>query len=177
MPIRIKTDLLSKEYNDRIAWMMGINQFGRRCRFLYPSRKIPCHNCHQGAGGLSLGRYKTGGPEPFVDSICPVCMGKGTFEETKTEEDILIVLFEPQSWFSLGNITKLPDNTAMIIGDRARSWNKVLQCSRVVLNTDVYNENTLYRLFGSPYPAGLFNSDDKSGSRFFYAYVVQESGG
>jgi hypothetical protein len=104
-------------------------------------------------------------------------LGKGVFEEVVTEEDTLIVLFDFKQWFQPGNVTKLPDNSAMIIGNRKRSWNKMVQCSRIILNTDVYGGNTPYKKSGELYPVGLFNGNDKSGSKFFYCYVEQEGGG
>jgi len=176
MPVNINTNQLVKLYNERILWMLKEKNFGRRCRFHYPPKVIRCSNCHQGAGGLSLGTYKIGGPEPF-EGVCPVCLGKGTFEETKTEEDILIVLFDSQQWFSPGKVTKLPDNTAMVIGDRRRTWNKVLQCDRIILDLNVNGDNAPYKKIGEMYAVGLFNGDDKSGSRFFYAYVCRDGGG
>lgn len=77
---------------------------------------------------MSMGIYRPGGPEFFEEGMtCPVCLGKGTFEEPKIEEDILIVLFDHEMWFQPNNVAKLPDNSAMIIGDRLRSWNKVVE--------------------------------------------------
>ena len=177
MPININTNLLEEKYEERIRWMMGVKQFGRRCRFLYPPMISSCPNCFQGAGGLSLGQYKPGGTVPFADTVCPVCLGKGTFEESKTEEDILIVLFDSKQWFSPGGTANLPDNSAMIIGDRQRTWNKVLQSYRIILNTDAYTDQTQYRLSGEMYPVGLFNGDSTGGSKFFYAYLVREKAG
>ena len=126
---------------------------------------------------MSLGIYRIGGPEFFEKNmVCPVCQGKGTFEEVVTEEDILIVLFDSKQWFSPGNVSYLPDNSAMVIGNRRRTWNKMQQCTRIILNTDIYNEQTKYRKQGEIYPVGLFNGDDMSGSRFFYTFLVQEGG-
>ena len=126
---------------------------------------------------MSLGIYRPGGSEPFEENmVCPVCLGKGTFEETVTEEDILIVLFDSKQWFSPGNVSYLPDNSAMVIGDRRRTWNKMQQCSRIILNTDVYGEESPFRKSGEIYPVGLFNGDDRSGSRWFYTFLVREGG-
>jgi len=156
--------------------MMDAKQFGRKCRFLYPPRKVPCNNCYQGAGGLSTGVYKPGGDVFFENTSCPVCLGKGTFEEAKVEEDVLIVLFDHNLWFQPSQVSKLPDNSVMVVGDRTKTWSKVNQCSRIVLNTDVYSDNTRWKLSGATYPVGLFNGDGKSGSRWFYAFLIQETG-
>ena len=124
---------------------------------------------------MSAGLYKPGGAVPF-EGTCPVCLGKGTFEESVTEEDVLIVLFDSNMWFEPSQVAKLPDNSAMIIGDRLKSWNKVAKAPRIILNLDVYGENTTYRLYSKLYPVGLFNSNDRSGSRWFYAFLTQEKG-
>jgi len=158
--------------------MMGLKQFGRRCRFHYPPVIKECPNCIRGGSGMSQGIYRIGGEEPFDEGMtCPVCLGKGTFEETKTEEDILIVLFDPKQWFSPGKVANMPDNTIMVIGDRLRTWGKVVSCERMIPNLDVYNDNIPYRLFGEPLPIGLFNGDGKSGSAWFSALFSREGGG
>jgi hypothetical protein len=155
---------------------MDYKQFGRRCKYIYPPKITECPNCLLNASKMSAGIYRPGGPEPFENTTCPVCLGKGIFEEQFTEEDVLIVLFDQQAWLQPGMVTKLPDNSAMVIGDRLRSWNKIKKSTRIILNLDVYGDSTPYKLFGEPYPVGLFNGNDKSGSRFFYAYLAREGG-
>jgi hypothetical protein len=177
MNINIKSRQLAKLYNDRIGWLMKYENFGRKCKFIYPPIKTECPNCLLNASQMSAGIYKPGGPEPFEETTCPVCLGKGIFEESVTEEDTLIVLFDHKSWFEPGNVAKLPDTSVMVIGDRLKSWNKVKKCNRVILNLDVYGETAPYRLYGEMYPTGLMNGNDKSGSRWFYAYLVRDGGG
>ena len=179
MPItNAESKRIAKLYNDRIAWMMKEQQFGRRCKFIYPPIKTQCPNCLIGAGGLSNGIYRRGGPRPFHDNTtCPVCLGQGTFEEHTSEEDIMIVLFDANQWFEPGKVASMPDNSAMIIGDRKRTWGKVVRCERVILNTDVYSEGTPYKRHGEPYPVGLFNADNQGGSKWFYCYFTREGGG
>jgi len=113
----------------------------------------------------------------FENTACPVCLGTGRFEESESEEDVMIVLFDPKTWFEPGKVADLPNNSAMVIGDRLRTWSKVKRAFRVILNTDVYGEGTPYVLESEPYPVGLFNSNNQSGSRFFYAYYRREGGG
>ena len=157
--------------------MMQLRQYGRRCRFIYPPVKIECPNCLTNTSGLSAGVYRPGGPQPFQNTTCPVCAGKGLFDQSQEEEDIMIVLFDVKQWFEPAKVATLPDNSAMIIGDRKRTWDRVVKSHRMILNTDVYTEGTPYRLSGEPFPVGLFNADDRSGSRWFYACVVREGGG
>ena len=174
--IKINSGKLAKLYNDRIAWLMQQKQFGRRCRFIYPSHKRECDNCYQTTSGMSAGTYRPGGAEFFEGTTCPVCLGKGTFEEVVTEEDILIVLFDHRMWFEPANVSKLPDNSVMIIGDRLRTWNKVKKSIKIILDLDVYGDETPYVKSGEMYPVGLFAGDDKSGSRWFFAYLSREGG-
>ena len=126
---------------------------------------------------MSLGKYKAGGSIPFDEGACPVCLGKGFFEEQVVEEDVLIVLFDKQMFLEPGRVAQLPDNSAQIIGERIRSWDKVIRATRMVLNTDVYNDGSMWKKYGEPFPVGLYNGDDKSGSKWFYCYLEREAGG
>jgi hypothetical protein len=168
---------ISKLYNERIKWLMGAQQFGRRVKYIFPPKKIECPNCLRSGSGASSGRYKAGGPEPFENTTCPVCLGKGGFEEQHEEDGVLIVLFDANQWFEPGKVASLPDNSAMIIGDRLTDWVKVTKCERMILNTDVYSIRTPYVRHGEPYPVGLFSSNDQSGGRWFYCYMQREGGG
>jgi len=174
----INSQRLAKLYNERINFLLKYENFGRKCLFYYPPSKQHCPNCIVSASGLSSGKYRIGGPMPFMPpEPCPYCKGKGVFKNSVMEEDTLIVLFDHKMWMQPSMVASLPDNSAMIIGNKKRSWDKVVRAERVILNTDVYGTGTPYKLFGEPYPCGLFNGDDKSGSAFFYAYYIREGGG
>jgi len=177
MAFKIDTRRIAKLYNERIDFMLRYEAFGRKCRFIYPSKRESCPNCILNASGQSSGKYKPGGPRPFNGTTCPVCRGQGVFDVPHVEEDTMIVLFDKNMFFEPAQVSQLPDNTMMVIGDRKRTWNKVVRCERMVPNLDVYGDGTTYMLYGEPFPIGLFNSDDKSGSKYFYAYFVRESGG
>ena len=44
-----------------------------------------CPNCYYSqAENASSGKYKSGGPEPFVHGRCPVCKGEGVLSTTRT---------------------------------------------------------------------------------------------
>ena len=156
---------------------MKQKNFGRVCRFHYPVKKVPCPNCITTASGLS-GRYKSGGPIPFSDGeLCPYCFGNGIFEESVVEEGLLIVLFDSKMWFEPSKSSMMPDNTALVIGDRTKTWDMIVRAERVVLDTGVYGEGTVYKLFGEPLPVGLLAGDNKTGNRFWMAYLAREGGG
>jgi len=177
MPVKIDTRNIAKLYNERIDFLLQYKAFGRKCRFYYHPEQVSCDNCIINASRQSSGKYKPGGPKPFDGTTCPVCRGQGVFEVPHVEEDIMIVLFDKNMFFEPAQVSQLPDNTVMVIGDRQRTWDKIVRCERMVPNLDVYGNGTTYTLFGEPYPVGLCNGDDKSGSKYMYAYFVRESGG
>jgi len=178
MPLSRQTiKRLSRLYNEEIKSLMNYEAFGRRCLFIYPPKRIPCPNCIVTSAGLS-GPYKIGGPIPFSEGmICPYCMGKGIFDEHVEEEDIVIVLFDKNMFMKPGQVAQLPDNTAMMIGERAKTWDKVVRAERVILNTDVYGKGSPYVRYSEPLPVGLLNSTDQSGSKWFYCYYSRDGGG
>ena len=89
---------LAALYNSQIKRMLSYEMFGRKVRFIYPPKVTDCPNCIRGSSG-STGVYKQGGPHFFENTTCPVCLGRGLFEESVTEESVMIVLFDANAFF------------------------------------------------------------------------------
>lgn len=68
-----------------------IVELGKNCKLVYPPTFTECENCYfDSMTGRSNGQYK-GGPTPFTDGICPVCMGVGGYHTENSETIRLLV--------------------------------------------------------------------------------------
>ena len=88
---------------------------------------------------MSTGSYRLGGPEPFEEGVtCPVCMGKGTFTESKIEADTLIVLFDANQWFkpqilTLFAFVTLPSITEPVLDETATVATRTIHTKTPIL--------------------------------------------
>lgn len=121
MTININNSIFDK-YEESVDWMIA--NLGVDCKIVYPPIKNECPNCYvnnmPGVGASNV--YRTNGPYPFTEGICPYCEGMG-FKETSTSETIRV-----RTYFDLATINKLaswnvkvptigvPNGVAIIIG-------------------------------------------------------------
>ena len=178
---KLDTKGLTDRFDASVEFLMGRSQYGVECEFIYPSSTEPCPNCVPNSTGGSAGLYRVGGPMPFErPEACPYCKGRGGFDVANRDTAILIVIFDVQrgipEWLKPGGTTQMPEGTVMVIGERAKHWDKFIKGVKVVLNTDVYSDGTTYELRNEPWPLGLFNASHKGRSRWFIAYLTRSEG-
>ena len=174
---RINTGRLTSIYDSRIAFLLDKKQYGVDCLFVFPPRREECPNCIPNSSGLSTGLYKAGGPQKFESpASCPVCKGKGGFEITARESGVLAVLFDVNKWLEPAKAAMLPDGTAQVIGKREDTWDKLITCRHVILNTDVFGEGDVFVLRDTPSPLGLFQAGTQGRSRWFTGYLTRDGG-
>lgn len=71
-------DIAAEAFDD------NINNFGKLCRLIFPSIFEACENC---VGNV----WKTGGPMPFQQGMCPQCGGAGR-RATENTHDIKLTI-------------------------------------------------------------------------------------
>jgi hypothetical protein len=136
-------------------------KFGKRCKLIFESSETVCPNCViDPSTGESTNRYLAGGPIPFINTICPVCEGKGRLTNTTPSKTIKMYL----NW-DLSTIRKwlppivlnteirnlrMPGGAVMGIGFIEDTLD-VVQCDYCLMDidSDMYSQNR-YKLAGAP---------------------------
>lgn len=74
--IDLITEDIKKTYQTYIRSIK--HQLGKDVTVYWDEGEVLCPNCYyDGINQCSTGRYKTGGPVPFSNNLCPVCKNKG----------------------------------------------------------------------------------------------------
>lgn len=109
--------------------------FGVSCILFYGPNRDICPNCNYNPiTKRSSNTYKSGGPIPFQDSICPYCDGVGFTEDEATETIKLRVYFTPKHWVKINMPLNINDSSIQIIGHivdmpKIRNAKKIRVCA------------------------------------------------
>jgi len=122
-------------YNNTVTDMID-KHFKTVCRVVYGNNRLECPNCYMNPIiGNSTNVYKVGGPQPFVDSVCPYCNGEG-FVITQQTENINV-----RAYFNKKDFINMP---------------KLQQCIELIVNTQLQNyAHYSFILLGEIIPWGL----------------------
>lgn len=127
MSFEIPTELIDL-YEEGIDAIIA--KFGKSCRLFYPSARNQCPNCVLDTfSGVSSNRYKSGGPTPFTDGICPYCNGVGYVNEEVWEDIRMIVHWMPKDWLKIGRLV-IPDGGIQTRGYMTQ-YPKLQQCIKL----------------------------------------------
>ncbi len=109
-------DSVFEVYYNAVDAMIDSN-FGIDCTVRYPEQRTVCSNCHfNSVTNSSSNQYKSGGPIPFEDGICPYCTGVGYVGSTETEDIKLRCYFEKKEWIKLGVELNVKDGGMVTYG-------------------------------------------------------------
>ena len=120
------------------------------------TKKNICPNCVYDSNlKQSSGRYKPGGPRPFVTGrICPYCNGAGFYGDTQGEEVYLGVIWNSKDWIIKPiNV----ENSKMMIQTICdfSYYAKFKKCKDITVVYSELNANPVFELAEEPEPAGL----------------------
>jgi len=145
-------------FNSAISSLLDIDSLAVPCTIKYVNPKGSfCTNCvFDSLMNRSSNIYNDTGPIYFVNSICPVCNGKGLLFNDITENVVLAVIFDSKyfiNWDSK-NIN-VPAGTAQTLCS-INLMSKIRNANSVVFNSNlsVYAQNEYIRM-GEPTPCGL----------------------
>jgi hypothetical protein len=129
-----------------------ITEFGKDCRLVYPPRMRACSNCPR-VGGQPTSIWRTGEPQPFTASVCPLCGGTGKIADEKTETIHLSLQWDPKKfWRPLAaeiNL-RLPFSVCQTKG-YLTDLPKLKMCDHVILQTPVEGiVRKKFKLLGEP---------------------------
>src|SRR5574338_1343905 len=96
-------DELIDLYEEGIDSIMANTDFTKICRLYFAPAVNEGPNCILDTmSNVSSNRYKTGGPVPFTDGICPNCNGVGYVNQDIYTDLNMIVHWNPKSWIKVG---------------------------------------------------------------------------
>lgn len=120
------------------------------------SKKNICPNCiYDPVLKKSAGKYKQGGPRPFVSGrICPFCNGVGYYGEVQSEEIYIAVIWDYKDWIIKPINIKNPEGMIQTICDRTLFAN-FKKCKDMTVVYSETNANPVFQLYEEPTPHGL----------------------
>jgi hypothetical protein len=148
---------LKSVYNHQIDLLLAKNGLTTKCLLNYGiTQKQMCPNCiYDPSLKKSANKYKSGGPEFFVDGrICPYCNGLGSKGIIKVEAVYLAIIWDYKYWINKPTNIQNPSGMIQTICDRSLNY-KIQQCKDLTVIYNSTNSNPLFKLVGEPNPVGL----------------------
>jgi len=145
-------------FTDAIDAVLSDDGLTVPCTFYFGGQKaVECTNCQ---GGV----YRPGGSIYFPQGkICPLCMGRTHINETTSESNYMMVIFDSKQWRILGRSISCPaSNTAnsmLVYAEtmtRIEMYPKIKAAQYVILDSTNANlTHNKYQRLGEPEPLGL----------------------
>lgn len=132
-----------------------LEELGINCIVHYPGIKVECINCYFNSlpGVSSSNIYRSGGPYPFTEGICPYCQGLG-YKETFTTDTIKVrAYFDKKSWNKTNIPIGIKDGSVWTIGYMS-DLIKIQRAAYITLPSNI-NSPLAYTLIAEPIPWGL----------------------
>ncbi len=152
---------LKKLFTDAINGILEESALTVPCKLIYEGKMVVCSNCQiNPVTGKSSGVYKTGGPIPFTNKICPYCSGEGK-KTLDTDETIhMCLVWDYKSWKNMGFNIESPDGYCVSLCN-VSLLPKIKRAKCIILNTDVedYKRHKFTRN-GEPNPMGCCVGDE-----------------
>lgn len=144
-------------FKQQMDGLLSSSGLTTECRFNYGiSRPNVCPNCIYDVGlKKSSGKYKIGGPIPFVlGKICPYCNGVGSYGESTYDTGYLAVIWDYKKWISPPPSIINPVGFIQTICSKDY-LNQIRQCKNITVLYHNNNNNPTFQLHGEPNPVGL----------------------
>lgn len=147
-------------YNQTTSDMISSN-FGVPCTLVYGSNRIECPNClYNPVGKSSTGQYKSGGPIPFTNVVCPYCAGVGYSIVDHIETIKMRVYWKRGDFMRVEVPITITNSSIQSIG-YITDLPKIQRAQEIIANNTIQGYVAYrYVLAGEPLPFGL-GSDKK----------------
>lgn len=153
----INFDELQNIYSNQMNLLLARNGLTTRCLLNFGvTRKEICPNCIFDSNlKKSANRYKTGGPQPFIDGrICPYCNGVGFQGLINVEPIYLAIVWDYKYWINKPANFQNPTGAIQTICSK-QYFDKIKQCQDMTVILSDSNANPLFKLTEEPNPVGL----------------------
>jgi hypothetical protein len=161
----IITSEFKQIFNNAIDALLKDSALTRRCKLRYSNQfnTSLCNNCvFDSISRLSANIYNGTGPNPFAEgSICPVCMGMGSYNIDYIEDNVyLACIFDSKYWINKGaNINLNIPNGMVQTLCRIELLSKIRAATDMVIDTSLIDSgNYIYEKAGDPEPVGFGNN-------------------
>lgn len=144
-------------YKAQMDELLASTGLTTKCLLNYGTTKTNiCPNCIYDTNlKKSSGKYKVGGPRPFVSGrICPYCNGSGSYGEVASEEVYLAVIANHKDWIIKPINVENAEGMIQTICSRDL-YAKFKKCKDLTVVYSEVNSNPMFELAQDPTPAGL----------------------
>lgn len=156
----IITSQLKKVFSNAVKALLASDGITVPCRLIYPGVITLCPNCEiNPVNNKSKGIYKSGGPVPFNNGVCPHCAGEGKKETPSVEVIYLCLSWDYKDWKKLGFNLETPEGHCLSLCN-IDLMPKIKRAKEIILNTN--DEEYVKRRFtrvGEPNPCGCCVGD------------------
>lgn len=111
-----------------------IENFGKECTVVYPGIPTSCNNCvFDSQMQRSANRYRTGGPIPFSNMMCPQCNGQGKIVSQTSEIIKMSCEWKPEGFvYNVGGANIRDSASTLRTKCYARYLEKLNRCEYIV---------------------------------------------
>jgi hypothetical protein len=133
------------------------NNFGVNCILYFGTKKTECPNCvYNSITGTSSNQYKSGGPIPFVDTLCPYCEGVGYQIVENTDTVKMRVYYTSKDFIKIPNVPLNTEDSLIQTYAFITDLPKLEQAQYIIVNSDIESYKKLkYQLKGEIVPHGM----------------------
>ena len=153
---------LKNTFNNAIDALIAENSLSVPCKIRYNSAKtqrVLCNNCiFDTISLLSSNRFNDTGPQPFAENtICPVCLGRGTIDSLNNEEIIhLAVIFDSKYFINYNSkAVNIPAGSVQTLS-KIDTISKLRNADEIIFDTKIENYGLYaYQRASDPEPCGF----------------------
>jgi hypothetical protein len=127
------------------------------CTLYYSGTKFTeCPNCiFDSINKRSTNRYKSGGPVPFSNSVCPYCQGVGRKASISTEPMYLATIWDSKQWILSNPNIKMADISVQTMSV-VSTYDNLKRASKVQIDDTIKGYGIAdFERVGDPEPLGL----------------------
>lgn len=150
-----------KIFRQAVQAMLAADGMTVPCKIFYFGVRTECTNCEINlATGKSSGVYKTGGPLPFNNGLCPHCGGDGFVNDRPEDTIYCCVSFNYKEWKDLGFSVLTPEGYCVTMST-IDTLPKIKNAEEIIINTGMegYVRHRFIRQ-GEPNNIGCCLTDD-----------------
>jgi hypothetical protein len=154
---------LKRVYSNHVNALLSSAGLTTECNFNFVATNTNigiCPNCiYDISLKKSSGKYKSGGPTPFVlGKICPYCNGAGNYSFDKTSIGYLAIIWDYKKWINPPPRINITKGSIQTICHRDYLPD-IRQCKDLTVIYKINGSNPVFRLYGEPKPVSLGDNE------------------
>jgi hypothetical protein len=151
---------LKNTFNQAIDSLLQQGALTIPCKLVYSNttNNNLCNNCfYDNISKLSSNLYNNTGPQPFPDNtICPICLGAGLFQNDFTEIVHMAVIFDSKYFMNWSSKSVQISSGLVQTICNINLMSKILDANEIIFDNSNNNINYVsYERAGHPEPCGF----------------------